>query len=171
MLILIDKSSGLHLSNFGTNSLYPDGVPMESVNLSQIATEYGVIETDIIEYRLHDENDRAKVDEVFASATVEGMITDGVVTDIVTYKRISATVDKTQILADGIDTATITATVDDATSTETIELYNGATLVDSKPCVAGSATFLVTMTAPGTLTLMVKSTTKYGQRDVTIEGV
>jgi hypothetical protein len=86
-------------------------------------------------------------------------------------KKISATTDKPEILANGTDTATITATVDDTTSTETIELYNGAALVDSKPAVTGMATFLVTMTAPGTLTLTVKSTTKYGQRDVTIEGV
>jgi hypothetical protein len=86
-------------------------------------------------------------------------------------RRIYANLDKPEILANGIDTATITATVDDATSTETIELYNGATLVDSKPCVAGSATFLVTMSEMGALTLTVNSTTKYGQRDVTIEGV
>jgi hypothetical protein len=87
------------------------------------------------------------------------------------FNPISATADKLQILADGIDTATITATIDDLTTTENIELWHGETLVESLPAVAGSASFLVTMSAPGTLTLMVKSTTKYGQRDVTIEGV
>jgi hypothetical protein len=87
------------------------------------------------------------------------------------YHLIEVSVDKSQITADGTDTATITATVDDSTSTETIELYQGETLVDSKPAVNGVATFEITMTEPGTLTLTVKSTTKYGQADVTIEGV
>jgi hypothetical protein len=86
-------------------------------------------------------------------------------------KRISANLDKPEILADGTDTATITATVDDPTSTEMIELYNGATLVDSQSAVNGLSSFEITMTAPGTITLTVKSTTKYGQRDSTIEGV
>jgi hypothetical protein len=84
---------------------------------------------------------------------------------------INVTTDKPEILADGTDTATITATVDDTTSTETIELYNGDTLVDSTPAVDGVATFEITMTETGTLTLTVKSTTKYGQADVSIEGV
>jgi hypothetical protein len=87
------------------------------------------------------------------------------------YSRVAIFSDKPQILADGTDTATITATVDDTTSTETIELYHGETLVDSKPAVNGVATFEITMTEPGTLTLTVKSTTKYGQDDVSIEGV
>jgi hypothetical protein len=87
------------------------------------------------------------------------------------FEPIKVILDKLEILADGIDTATITATVDDPASTETIELYHGETLVDSKPAVAGSASFEVTMSAPGTLTLTVKSTTKYGQRDIVIKGV
>jgi hypothetical protein len=90
---------------------------------------------------------------------------------IFVYKRISISADKLQITADGIDTATITATVDDPNSTETIELYHSDTLVDSKPAVNGVATFEVTMTEPGTLTLTVKSTTKYGKADVTIGGI
>jgi hypothetical protein len=167
MLILFNKTNGQRITDFGTNSMYPEGVPTDTIDFSI----YGIPETDILEYRLHDENDKAKVDEVMQSATVEGMIMEGVVTNVVTYKRISVTVDKPSITADGIDTATITATIDDATSTETIELYNGATLVDSNPAVAGSASFLVTMTQVGTLTLTVKSTTRYGQRDVTITGV
>jgi hypothetical protein len=87
------------------------------------------------------------------------------------YQYLTVEADKKQLLADGTDTATITATVNDATSTETIELYNGDSLVESKPAVNGVATFEITMTEPGTLTLTVKSTTKYGKADVTIEGI
>jgi hypothetical protein len=90
---------------------------------------------------------------------------------LVITKIINVTTDKTQITANGTDTATITATVNDATSTETIELYHGEMLVDSKSAVNGVATFEITMTEVGTLTLTVKSTTKYGKADVTIEGV
>jgi hypothetical protein len=99
------------------------------------------------------------------------VVSGGELTDVTPYSPIAVTTDKTQILADGTDTATITATVDDTTSSETIELYQGDTLVDSKSAVNGVATFEVTMTEPGTLTLTVKSTTKYGQADVSVEGV
>jgi hypothetical protein len=158
ILIIIFDSTGNRITDHGTNSAFPEGVPYEPKQGELV-------------YRLHDDNDKAKVDTVMSAATVEGVIINGEVTDITIYKRISATVDKLQIQANGIDTATITATVDDPNSTETIELYNGETLVDSKPAVAGKATFLVTMTQKGTLTLTVKSTTKYGSRDVTITGV
>jgi hypothetical protein len=157
-MIIVFDGNGNRITDHGTNSMYPDGVPYEPKVGEYI-------------YRLHDESDKVVVDKIMSSATVEATIANGEITGVTCYKYISVTVDKLQILADGTDTTTITATVDDTTSTETIELYNGATLVDSKPCVAGSATFLVTMTAPGTLTLTVKSTTKYGQRDVTITGV
>jgi hypothetical protein len=90
---------------------------------------------------------------------------------LVITKIINVTTDKTQITANGADTATITVTVDDVTSTETIELYQGETLVDSKSAVNGVTTFEITMTEPGELTLTIKSTTKYGQADVTITGV
>ena len=86
-------------------------------------------------------------------------------------KLINATVDKPQIVTDGIDTAIITATVDDATSTELIELWQGETLVDSVNAINGVATFEITMIHVGTLNLTVKSTTKYGQTNVLIEGV
>ncbi|KXG42884.1 hypothetical protein [Tepidibacillus decaturensis] len=98
----------------------------------------------------------------------------GNITRIYNYLHVS--VDKPQITADGIDTATITATVDDNTSTEVIELYQlnedgTETLVASKNAVNGVVTFEITMTQPGILNLIVKSTTKYGQTNVTIKGV
>jgi hypothetical protein len=158
ILIIIFDPTGKRITDHGTNSAFPEGVPYEP-NAGELV------------YRLHDETDKAKVDSILNSATVEGIMTDGVVTDVTIYNRITVTVDKPEILADGIDTATITATVDDAISTETIELHNGETLVDSKAAVNGLASFEITMTAPGTITLTVKSTTKYGQRDSTIEGV
>jgi hypothetical protein len=99
------------------------------------------------------------------------IVENGELTDVIPYNHISATTDKTQIIADGVDTATITATIDDVTSTETVELYHGETLADSASCVDGVATFQIIMTEIGTLTLTVKSTTKYGQNDITIEGV
>jgi hypothetical protein len=157
-MIIVFDATGQRVTDHGTNSAFPEGVPYEP-KVGELV------------YRLHDETDKVKVDAIMQAAMVEAVITGEVVTDVTIYKRISATVDKPEILANGIDTATITCTVDDPLSTETIELYNGATLVDSKPCVTGSATFLVTMTQTGTITLTVKSTTKYGQRDATIEGV
>jgi uncharacterized protein (DUF1697 family) len=105
------------------------------------------------------------------------VVENGVLTDVTPYNPIDVQLQtnpnlgENQIYADGTDTATLTATVDDTTSTETIELYNGDLLVDSKPAVNGAAAFEITMTETGELTLTVKSTTKYGQADVTIEGV
>lgn len=86
-------------------------------------------------------------------------------------KKISVTTDQPQILADGIDTVTITAQVDNPTSTELIELWLGETLVDSQNAINGVAIFQITMTQTDILELTVKSTTKYGQANITIEGV
>lgn len=103
------------------------------------------------------------------------VIVNGVLTDITVYNPITAIVSSllgnNQITADGTDTATITATVDDLSSTELIELYLDDTLLDSKNAVNGVATFEITMTQTGVLNLTVKSTIKYGQASITIEGV
>lgn len=155
MLILFDLN-GKRVTDFGTNSAYPNGIPYEPK------------EGDFI-YRIHD--DDPKVNEILNAGSIEGNIVESEVVDVTIYKRIIAVIDKLEIVANGTDTATITATVDDTTSTETIELYHGYTIVDSKPAVNGVATFEVTMTETGELTLTVKSTTKYGQSDVTITGV
>lgn len=88
-----------------------------------------------------------------------------------TQPHIQVATDKPQITADGQDTAIITATVNNPASTETIELWQGETLIDSEQATNGQAQFQITMTEPGTLTLTVRSTTKYGQNTVTIEGV
>lgn len=87
------------------------------------------------------------------------------------YNYLSVAIDKPKITSDGIDTATITATVDNLSSTELIELWYGDTLLDSKNAVNGVATFEITMTQTGVLNLTVKSTIKYGQASITIEGV
>jgi hypothetical protein len=155
MLILFD-SQGNRITDYGTNSVYPEGIPYEPKPGELV-------------YRIHD--DDSIVHDIMRAGSIEATIQNGEVSRIRIYKRILVSSDRSQILADGIDTATITATVDDPNSTEVIELYNGETLVDSEPAVNGSAVFLITMTTPGTLTLTVKSTTKYGQRDITIEGV
>jgi hypothetical protein len=91
---------------------------------------------------------------------------------LVVIKKIIVTTDKpnNQITADGSDTCTITATVDDPNSTEMIELVNG-TEVYEEQAVNGVATFQVTMTEPGELKLLVRSTTKYGEQEIIIKGV
>jgi hypothetical protein len=86
------------------------------------------------------------------------------------YQYLSGTTDKKEIVADGVDTATITATTDDPNSTEMIEFVNG-TEVYQEQAVNGVATFQVTMTVPGELKLIVRSTTKYGQQEIVIKGV
>lgn len=170
MLFFFDKA-GNHLTNYGTNKAYPEGIPDEKIDLDLLANERGVLKSDILIYRLHDERDKEKVDAILNLGSIEGVITEGVVTDVIINKRISVTTDKMQITANGADTATIIATVDDPTSTESIELYQNDLLVDSQTALNGVAIFQITMSQPGTLTLTVKSTTKYGQADIQIEGV
>lgn len=81
-------------------------------------------------------------------------------------------VDKDQITADGIDTATITITVENTNSTEDIEFYaEDGTLIATVSCINGSAELPITATTPGEIVITVKSVEKYGQSQVRIEAV
>jgi hypothetical protein len=172
MKILFNKNTGKRLNDTGKISETPKGPEVTDDFLQQESTRWGITINDIVVHTLHDETDEVLVNDIMQAATVEATFNASMEVDQITiYKIIDTTTDKPEILADGIDTATITATVDDTTSTETIELYRGEILVDSKTAVNGVATFEITMTETGELTLTVKSTTKYGQADVTIEGV
>lgn len=156
-MIIIFDSTGRRVNDFGTNSLYPDGVPYDPRPGEYI-------------YRIND-NDQL-VSQIIAAGSVEGVIVNGVVESVIVYKRITVTVDKPQITANGIDTATITATVDDPASTEPIEFYDSAgVLIQTAACVNGQAQLPVTATTPGDVIVIAKSTTRYGQNQILIEAV
>jgi hypothetical protein len=156
MVIVID-SLGKRITDFGTNSLFPDGVPYEPQPGEYI-------------YRIND-NDPL-VQDILSAGSIQGVIVNGVVGSVVVYKRISVTVDKPQITANGTDTATITATVDDPVSTEPIEFYDSAgTLIQTVACVNGQAQMPITATVAGDIVVAAKSTTKYGQNQILIKAV
>lgn len=156
MLIIFD-ATGKRINDFGTNSAFPEGVPYEP----QIG-EYI--------YRIND-NDPL-VQDILAAWSINGIIVNGVVESVIVYKRLIVTVDKQQINADGVDTATITATVDDPTSTENIEFYDSTgTLIQMIACVNGQAQMSVTATVPGDIVVVAKSITKYGQNQVLVKAV
>lgn len=91
---------------------------------------------------------------------------------VIATKPIQMSLDKPQITANGTDTATITATVDDKTSTELIEFYdNTGVLIQTVACVNGQAQLPVTATVPGDIVVIAKSTTKYGQNQVLVKAV
>lgn len=122
------------------------------------------IDTDIT----HVEFSQMRDNNLVAGFGVE--LIDGLPKFVVT-KKISITTDKSQIIADGIDTATITATVDDVTSTEAINFYINGVLVDSPNVVNGVAEIQVNATQTGTITIEAESTTKYGRNSITIQAV
>ncbi len=156
MLIIFDQQ-GKRITDFGTNSLYPDGVPYDP-------------QPGELVFRIND-NDPL-VQQILAAGSVEGVIVNGVVQSVNVFKRITVTVDKPQITANGIDTATITATVDDPASTEPIEFRDGSgTLIQTVICVNGQARLPVTATVPGDIVIIAKSTTKYGQNQVSVKAV
>lgn len=156
MLIIFDIL-GKRINDFGTNSLFQAGVPYDPQPGEYI-------------YRIND-NDPL-VQEILAAGSVEGVIANGVVQSVNVFKRITVTVDKPQITANGIDTATITATVDNPASTEPIEFYDRAgTLIQTVACVNGQAQLPITATTPGDIVVIAKSTTKYGQNQVLVKAV
>lgn len=172
LIILFDAVSKQRVTDYGTNNAYPDGVPDNMIDFPAVAAQYGVAETNLLTYRLHDVTDKVKVEAIMQAATVEAVIAAGAVSDVTIYKRISASSDKLEIVADGTDTATITATVDDPASTEPIEFYDGTgTLIQTVACVNGQAQLPVTATVPGDIIVVAKSTTKYGQNQVSVKAV
>jgi hypothetical protein len=172
MLILFNKISGKRLTDFGTNSIFPEGVLIETVDLKAIANAHGISVNDIVEYRLHDQEQKTEVQEIFDSATVEAIISLDKVTETRKYKRITIETDNVQILANGETAATITAQVDDIKSTETIEFLDGdGNLIQNVACIGGRAQLPVMATVPGEIVIVARSTTKYGQNSVTIKAV
>ena len=99
---------------------------------------------------------------------------DPLTTVLTIYPKLSISTDKAQITSDGVDTATIIATLADNTSTETLTLTvdDGTNPSTDYPisCVAGVATFGFSSTLAGTYTVTAKSTL-YGQNSVSMEVV
>lgn len=86
------------------------------------------------------------------------------------YPRLTIATDKTQITANGVDTATITVTVQDTISPHAISF----TVNNGTPVVAntanGVATLSITTTVSGDYTVTATSDI-YGTNSVTVKGV
>lgn len=91
--------------------------------------------------------------------------------DVLPFNPISIISDKPQITTDGIDTATITATIDDINSSEIINFYVNGTLVSSENVVNGVETIQINATEPGDILVEAESTTKYGRNSITVKAV
>jgi antitoxin component YwqK of YwqJK toxin-antitoxin module len=105
------------------------------------------------------------------------VINNGELVDVTPYNPISVqtqtnpNLGENQIYADGTDTATITATVDDPNSTEVINFYINGELVSSESAVNGVETLQVNSTQTGDILVEAESSTKYGRNSVTIKAV
>lgn len=117
--------------------------------------------------------DQAKVGQVQKNYPYYDLVLDGAgkPVDISFFQPIQVTVDKLSIFADSTDTATITATIDDPTSTEVVNFYVNGTLVSSENAVNGVAEIQINATQTGTITIEAESTTKYGRNSITIQAV
>jgi hypothetical protein len=156
-MIIVFDPTGKRITDHGTNSAFPEGVPYEPKDGENI-------------YRIND-ND-PMVAEIMAAANVEGVLKNGAVDSLKIYKQIYVDVDKPEITANGIDAATITAQIEDNLSTETIEFLDGAgNIIQKVTCIGGRAQFPVMATVPGEIVIVARSTTKYGQNSVTIKAV
>lgn len=91
--------------------------------------------------------------------------------EFVYYPLILITSDKPSIIADGTDTATITAQVDGPTSTEVINFYINGELVSSENAVNGAETIQINATQTGEIIIEAESTTKYGRNSITLQAV
>lgn len=85
------------------------------------------------------------------------------------YRRITLACDKPTIKANGVDAATLTATIPDPTSAETITFTVDGGAPIAVPAVGGVAQLVVDADAPGQIRITVTSSTKYGQRDIVLE--
>lgn len=143
----IFDATGKHLRSY-SHSAYPDGIPGV---FDQENGEQSVIE-----------NNQDKVLEYARAGSIE--LVQG---EIVAYSRITVSVDKVQILADGLDTATITATTPD--DTEISFIVDGVEYI--RPATNGIASLQVTYDTAGKLMLHVISPTKYGRNYLPLEVV
>lgn len=170
MLIVYRKSGGKVASNSGTNSYLPDG-PAFGAEVQNAIVKLGGTDTDYAEYRLNDQADAALVQQILNSGSYELTFdAQGKPTGVVTYARIAVTADKSQILANGVDAATITAQVADTASTESLAFVidgdeAGAVPVQS---AAGKATLIYKTTKFGRHIIEVRSSTKYGRNMVEV---
>lgn len=88
------------------------------------------------------------------------------------YNYLSISVDEKELTADGRETSTITVTVDDSYSEEDIEFYDDeGNLLQVVEVENGQVQLPVTADTPGDITIIVKSTTKYGEGKITIKAV
>lgn len=84
MLIILNKSTGKRITDFGTNNAFPDGIELADADWVRIEQTYNVLKTDCIEYRINDSD--SQVAQILASdvSQLTATISSGVVTAIQT---------------------------------------------------------------------------------------
>ena len=162
MLIWQNKNTGV-IANSGTNSAV--NITPEFAFETYIAPNNpGALVEDYNFLALEDIDPRAG--QIFAAGSYD---LNQAGDNIVIFPRITVSLDKTSIAADGIDTATITAQVALESTEEIMITVDG---IDYPiQAVGGIATFQVASTEPGQLTITARSSTKYGSNSVTLEVV
>ncbi len=103
-------------------------------------------------------------------STMGSMHVDPATKTLIIYPRLTISTDKTQITADGIDTATVTATIQDTTQSHAISftVNNGAPVVVNT--VNGATALPITTTMPGDY-IVTATSDIYGTNSVTVKGV
>ncbi len=165
MILLFDKLTNKPLSGWGpnTNSLFPEGPPMEIITLPE-----GYTWDDVKVLRFPDDGPTA---QQLMSGDYGSIEHDDVQQALITHPKITITTNKNQIIADNVDEAIITATLPvsasgDETVTFVVAGVNYPVMTANKV-----ATLTVKTTATGFILIMVNSETKYGQNSIAIEGV
>ena len=165
MIVTYRKTDHRAMSTSGINSA---GDPPGSWEIqTNVVLNFGGLPESYGFYQVTD----AQAREIYAAASFE-LTFDiaGNPTGYKVYPRIAVTADKSQILANGVDAATITAQVADTASTESLAFVidgdeAGAVPVQS---AAGKATLIYKTTKFGRHIIEVRSSTKYGRNMVEV---
>lgn len=119
MLIIYRKFDGLIASNSGTNSYLPDGPPFK-FEVQNAIHKYGGVPEDYGEFRLNDDEDKELVERILNAGTSELQFNNGEPVGVTVYQRLVVTTDKQQVIADGLDKTTVTATIADTQNTDPV---------------------------------------------------
>lgn len=104
MLIIYRKLDGVVVANSGTNSLLPNGVPFED-EVQNAIKEHGGTSADYGEYRLHDDNDAALVQQIMEAWSYVLTLVDGVPAGVTTFARVQLTCPATATVGQAVTVA------------------------------------------------------------------
>ncbi|NPV70284.1 MAG: hypothetical protein HPY55_06520 [Firmicutes bacterium] len=126
MLVVYRRTDGAIASNSGTNSNLPDGPAFEA-EVQNAIRKLGGTAQDYGEYRLNDNESAETVAAILASGSYDLTFDEaGQPSGVIIYERLAVVTDKAQIVADGVDTATVTVMLPDgAEDGEVIFEVNG----------------------------------------------